>query len=353
VRFSRYFVNFVCSFVGLAGLVAAQGNGCAESLGDSVSGLSFRSTPDRLQIPVTRVVSSGLPESFQSNGTLVASTSLQNSAIISANAYLKVSFQLAIDPAYHAYASGLGLSMTITRQVRIRFNGAYVGYTYLLAATARPDRWAADRRSVCIPVPTRMIRFAKLRKRLNPTSYADNSLGGKTPLPSPATIFPCTNAPSDPEAPCPGLNDVQVVWTGGDALYGINHVLNQVGPLKLESAMEPIVLVGGCCGEYGNFWNSGELRSGFYSFEQRMKEIGAPYAHLAYGEAIFSEVQNGAGFLLRHLKAIAKAYGSPWLHLVAHSKGGLNARYMLLNNSKALVEDNVGILSVTFLQTPI
>ena len=267
-------------------------------------------------------------------------------------AYLKVAFQLVIDPAYHPYAAYFGLPMTIMRQVRIRFNGAYVGYTYSLAVTARPDRWAADRRSVCIPVPTRMIRFAKLRKRLNPTSYADNSLGGKTPLPSPATIFPCTNAPSDPEAPCPGLNDVQVVWTGGDALYGINHVLNQVGPLKLESAMEPIVLVGGCCGEYGNFWNSGELRSGFYSFEQRMKEIGAPYAHLAYGEAIFGAIDIGSNFLVQNLDKIARAYGSPWLHLVAHSKGGLNARYMLINQAKALSDLKVGILSVTTLQTP-
>jgi hypothetical protein len=55
--------------------------------------------------------------------------------------------------------------------------------------------------------------------------------------------------------------------------------------------------------------------------------------------------------LSKQIPKIAKAFGSNWVHLVAHSKGGLNSRW-LLGQKGWLESQGVGVLSLITLDTP-
>jgi hypothetical protein len=61
-------------------------------------------------------------------------------------------------------------------------------------------------------------------------------------------------------------------------------------------------------------------------------------------------IAQGAGSLNVQIPLIAKEFGSSWVHLVAHSKGGLNARYLI--GAHWLDSQGIGVLSLTTLDTP-
>jgi hypothetical protein len=270
----------------------------------------------------------------------------KNNGIVSGVAFLKLSVTLVLKPSYYALVGPpFNAPAVVTREVRFRFNGNPVGNPVQLTAEAVPQG-VQVRRNLCVAVDTKFIRFGRLRRQLNPDSISSN--GEILPV-NPAT-FSCPAGGGDIETPCPGLNDVSFDWSH-EAALGIDQV-DAVGRLNLLSAMEPLILVGGCCEERGDFWQSVGLRSGFTSLVSEMLDRGAPYFHVDFGRALYGNIGTGAATINDRIGRISKALGSPWVHIVAHSKGGLNTRFLLGVNPTWLQSQGVGVLSVTFLQTP-
>ncbi len=336
-------------------LAQSASDGCPtlNTIEEQASGLSFPGDlSNRYLIKVPRVVGSGLPVEYSSspdprvNGTLTRITTFKNNGIVSSFAMLRLTVTLVLQPQYYALTQWpFNAPVVVSRQVRFRFNGNPVGSPVQLTATA-VSQGTQVRRSVCFLVDTKFIRFGRLRQQLNPDSISPT--GEILPI-TPAT-FNCPAGSGDPATPCPGLNDVSFDWSH-EPSTGIDQV-DAVGRLQLFNAMEPIILVGGCCEERGDFWESTHLRPGFTSLVSEMLNRGAPYFHLDFGRAIYGDIHLGALSVNHHVFRIAKALGSPWVHIVAHSKGGLNTRDLLLNNPNFLQSKGVGVLSVTFLQTP-
>jgi hypothetical protein len=116
-------------------------------------------------------------------------------------------------------------------------------------------------------------------------------------------------------------------------------------------AMYPTILITGCCGEDSGFWNQSGLATA--SLKAYFDNVLIPYSDRTttpYKGIIGGSIGAGAGVLNVQIPAIAKGFGVNWVHLVAHSKGGLNARALLA--VKWLQSSSIGVLSLTTLDTP-
>jgi hypothetical protein len=247
----------------------------------------------KFTIPITRFVGQ-----TNGDGKLTNPQALINNGIISPTVTLTM-------PAYDVDYSTVTFPPDQPERDRVLFNGEFIGD---LGADGYLDgennRWRMN----TFNVPVSAVKFAQ------------RDPGGGPPN--------------------PGLNEIEILIDQGNIANNKELWCTSIdwGAIKVN-ALYPMVMLHGN-GEDGTFWN----RTGFTG----------PLA--AAGIPIDISVSNGtnsiatnAGKLVTKIPAIAQKFGVKHLHLVAHSKGGLDSRGFLKTLES---EGQLAILSMTTLSTP-
>lgn len=232
------------------------------------------------------------------DGTLANPQALVSNGVVSANATLTmpafdVDFNAAPAPPYYP------------ERDRILFNGHPVGDldagAYL---TGESDKWRVN----SITVPIEYVRFAHKGPR-----------GGE---------------------PTPGENEIEILIDQANVPSGTDVWCTAIDWAAIKfDALAPVVMIHGN-GESGAFWD----RLNFTRpFQQKM---------IPYDNSISlptTLIVSNAGTLATEVPRVAREFGTKHVHLVTHSKGGLDARAFL----KLLpTEGNLAVMSLTTLSTP-
>jgi hypothetical protein len=333
---------------------------------------------------VNRVVGPGTADEFLSPsnprqvGALAQPQLFVANGVVSATARVQVSATVLIDSTFydlHHLVPGNGPN-DVDVSVNFTMNGQPVGNTERISIpNITNNQPITVTRARCLTIPSSMLRFARLPDPDNP--------GGPTCVP--------LGGGSQPEYNCPGINEVEarvsisvrqrlfdlgsipvgayttlpVYFFGGlpylafdltDPQQGIN-VIAQASQLSFE-AMAPTVLVTGCCGEKDDFWYNPRV---FSTMGDRFKTRKIPFTTRRLETAngmLRGSIEEGARELSCQVVSAARQFGVQWVHLVAHSKGGLNSRQLLdtwgtgTRCGPWMLSQNIGVLSLTTLDTP-
>jgi hypothetical protein len=235
--------------------------------------------------------------------------------IVSPTAFVEVSAQMVIDPQFWVFTHPDGSSGDVAANGNVTFtlNGATIlgPLPFTLTATSADRTPSSNLVSFCVPVDASLLSFAGML--VNPATNAS---------------IPCADKQSN-ETTCPGINEVEALGqvdhgTGVDIVAGATKIIYR--------AMDPVVLITGCCQEDSSFWGGTENSNDFlyglsthyipYSTRSEISQGGA-------NGVLSGTIAQGAGSLNVQIPLVAKEFGSSWVHVVAHSKGGLNARYLI------------------------
>ncbi len=160
-------------------------------------------------------------------------------------------------------------------------------------------------------------------------------------------------------APIPGVNTVEISLTTNRPNLGddTNSFDYAVGALSFQ-AMAPIVLVHGSGGEDGGYFNmpapfQNYTNLPFEPFIQPFLDGKYPFDN-SINLNPETTIQADGGKLIPLLSQVAATFGAKHVHLIAHSKGGLNSRYALsqLNQQAKSQPSSLGVYSLTTLSTP-
>jgi hypothetical protein len=156
-------------------------------------------------------------------------------------------------------------------------------------------------------------------------------------IPVDAVRFGRRNPKSDPT---PGMNDVEIsIDLISRALKPLQLWCMGVDWAQLEfKALSPVIMVNGNNSDH-EFWEK-------FDFIKPFQDQGIPFDHLV--DLPTAPVESNAAELATILTQKAREFGAKWVHVVAHSKGGLDMRQMLTNN----MPEDFGIRSLTTLSTP-
>jgi hypothetical protein len=277
--------------------------------------------------------------------------------VVSEKAHLKLHASMSIDQSWldlRAVDFWAG-PLTVTVTVRFDVNGNEIAsHTFppQVFTAANPTARAVDPWDECVGFTAQDLVFARLKG-------ADSS---------------CTALPG--ETTCPGINVVSAryevktqqnihdpftgvpVWVDLPSLsFALPSYLPESGYIRGRAelltfeAMEPVILITGCCGEDSDFWNNTAVgQTLFQEFTDRRIPF-ADRSNTTKKGMLEGTIEGGGGVLSKQIPKIAKAFGSNWVHLVAHSKGGLNSRW-LLGQKGWLESQGVGVLSLITLDTP-
>lgn len=134
------------------------------------------------------------------------------------------------------------------------------------------------------------------------------------------------------------------------------------------SAMPPIVLLPGCCGNNLDFWYRPNLGANTHLVSM-LRDVNmptflpraispttnSPQGPIQYWNRITGSTESGGEQAAIRARAAARWFGSKWVHVVAHSKGGLNARFLLgkhLLDQPTGGQTTVGVRSLITMNTP-
>gem|GEM_PF-4701241 len=211
-------------------------------------------------------------------------------------------------------------------------NGVPIAYPVLFDATVNSPTTITQSFPLCVTVDSSLLRFASRLK---------DSTGAALPCPD----------HQQSETTCPGIDEVEALVQSDHATQGLDFI---VGATKIIfRAMAPIVLIGGCCNESASFWGGTVNTNDFlYTFGKNRLPYStrSEFSQGGANGVVSGTIAQGAGSLNVQIPLVAKEFGAAWVHLVAHSKGGLNARYLL--GEHWLESQGVGVLSLTMLDTP-
>ena len=262
-------------------------------------------------IGIGRVVGPGVPAEFDASGFLANWQQYVNNGVLPRTAWIEVGpFSPPDDIVTPNQFS------SFQRPIDVYLNGNKV-------ATLPPPQYA-DSATRCVEISTKFMKFAQR--------------GTQTTQPNcnPANALCAINRVSFTMRRDPFASPDTVGFMG-------------VGTVTFK-AMSPVILITGCCEEGSDFWNNSALPD---TFKARFDQLKIPYddrSSTARGGRISGSIWQGAGTLNVQIPAAAKRFGAQWVHLVAHSKGGLNARALLARNW--LEVSSVGVLSLITLDTP-
>jgi pimeloyl-ACP methyl ester carboxylesterase len=284
-----------------------------------------------VEIPIKRVVGMGLADDSRylfPDGRLVDPEKYVTDGVVSRFAKLRVIGSIVADTED-------------TPSVQLLFNGVSLGSVRVERAkggAAVAHSTFHGKVNQCVSVPIELVRFGR------------RTIG----------------QPSQP-----GINKVRLNRSGlGESFCDDCSTYVSAATLSFE-AMAPIVLVHGIRSS-AFAWGIPDpermqqsVRPQFFTaplLEARVPLVAAfdrklsesvkinlsgdkqPVFRMPYGEA-----DKVGAWLHEQLKERAKEFGATKLHVVAHSKGGLNSRYALARNNLA---EPFQILSITTLQTP-
>lgn len=282
-------------------------------------------SPITATINVTRVVGQ-----VNDDGTLVNPNALIQNGVVAANAYLNVG-------AGGFFAANFAISVTFNGQP---IGGPHVVSTVygLLDGGQVPGQGGGG--GGCYEVPIQYVHFATRNPGGAPTPGVNTVVVTITAVPELSSPF---TYPS-PIGPCDDCS----------LSYG-------AGTLSIQ-AMAPVVLVHG--------WNAGpwvwgptpansdicpvnpkNLNDGGQNFVQALIDTGVPFDCTVTIDPQISSIQGGLA-LGNKLTTILNGFGTRHVNLVAHSKGGLFARGFLQYNALSDPTTQIGVVSLTTLDTP-
>ena len=141
--------------------------------------------------------------------------------------------------------------------------------------------------------------------------------------------------------PTPGINEIEVLIDQGNISNGLTLWCTSIDWAALTfKALDPIIMIHGN-GSSKNFWTDED-------FVVPFNQTGTPYDNSITMPT--TAVANNAATLKTEIKRIADEFGVRHVHLVCHSKGGLDTRAFL--KLIPVVDPDVAIMSVTTLSTP-
>jgi hypothetical protein len=258
---------------------------------------------------INRVVGPGTATEFDTSGFLVNWATYVQNGVLSKTAYLQLELVGLIE---HANPNFVGIYLN----------------DHLVKSLRWLDLYGATSAGVgrdCIQIET--TQFIKFARRVP----------GQAPIPGVNTIGISIDTPQN-----------EIIGQSGNAT---------VGTLTFR-AMAPIIMVHGCCGEDGGWFNTTQpqqnyLNQSFAAFVSPFDFGRYPY-DFSVDLRPESNTQDDGETLLDQLHQKAAEFGANHLHIVAHSKGGLNSRYALqvLNAQARLQPASLGVYSLTTLSTP-
>jgi triacylglycerol esterase/lipase EstA (alpha/beta hydrolase family) len=256
------------------------------------TGCTYRSGgPLKITIPIDRVV--GGDGAVDSQGSLINAQYLVERGVVGKYATLRM-------PVYDIDLAGSPPEID-----RVLFNGHP-----LPILTGEDGTWKLNTFSV----PIEWVHFARRAPGSNPT--AANTRGINV-----LEIQIDTASPSGEQNWC-----MQVDWA----------------ELTFQ-AMYPVVMVHGH-NNYGGFFDS-------RGFTQVFKDQKMPYDNsITMSSAIPNDngsIESHGAYLASRIPAIAAEFGSKHIHIIAHSKGGIDTREFLTK-----VPSNFGVLSLFTISTP-
>ena len=206
-----------------------------------------------------------------------------------------------------------GTPLTLPLKVRVSFNGQ--------------DIWQAT-----INLPIRQAGYSEFRRVRVPVSAGQFHFARHTPARGGGS---CALSPRPGEQNCPGLNKVVLRYSTPDSFERLFIGLDAPGVLIFGrgadisfSGMAPIFLATGCCGEQTRtFWDN--TNSLPYTLSRAFRESSLPFYIPATGPpvqpddaAIGGTIATGGQELAKRLTLYSQIFGTKWLHILAHSKGG-------------------------------
>jgi len=265
-----------------------------------------KQSPLIIQIPITRVVGD-----VAADGTLLDPQGLVDRNIVSALATLVL-------PAYDVdYDTPIPAPYQPERD-RIRLNGNDIGPAGSVAyLTGRNNVWTQNG----FHVPISMVRFGKRNPGADPT---------------------------------PGINEIRIDIDVANPPNNFEDWCTSVDWVYIRfDALAPVIMV------HGNN-SSGRFFDGLVDSAPPSTEVvdispGVTKAfqqgRIQYDNSISmvtNTIVNHGNQLKDLIPAKAKEFGADWVHLVAHSKGGLDSRQFLAST----IPPTLGVLSLTTLSTP-
>ncbi|HZI85469.1 MAG TPA: hypothetical protein VFD48_01450 [Pyrinomonadaceae bacterium] len=155
--------------------------------------------------------------------------------------------------------------------------------------------------------------------------------------------------------PTPGENEIEILIDQANLESGEDVWCTAIDWASLNfNAMAPVIMItgNGKCGEFfeGKYDCNNQIIG--TSFVKPFQDAGIPYDN-SIDLLTPDFIPTNGGILLNEIPRVAREFGAKWIHLVAHSKGGLDTREFLARTPKNCVGDNcVGVLSLTTLATP-
>jgi pimeloyl-ACP methyl ester carboxylesterase len=232
------------------------------------------------------------------NGTLVNPQALISSGVVSATATL-------IMPAYDVDFNAQPPAPYYPERDRIFFNGHPVGDldsgAYL---TGDNNKWRVN----SITIPIEYVRFAQKGQN-----------GGE---------------------PTPGENEIEILVDQANVPSGTDVWCTAIDWAAVKfDAFAPVVMIHGN-GESGAFWDA-------MHFTRPFQQAKIPYDNSISLPTTF--IANNARTLAAEVPRVAREFGAKHVHLVTHSKGGLDSRAFM----KLLpTEGQLAVMSLTTLSTP-
>ena len=156
--------------------------------------------------------------------------------------------------------------------------------------------------------------------------------------------------------PTPGENEIEILIDQANVETGEEPWCTSIDWASLEfKAMAPVVMIpgNGVCKEFfnGDYRCNGQPEGA--GFVQPFQSQSIPYDN-SIDLSTPKRIQENAAILLEQVPRVAREFGAKWVHLVGHSKGGLDARDFLTKIPKdpATGESVLGVLSLTTLSAP-
>jgi hypothetical protein len=322
--------------------------------------------PDGHAIAVTRVFGSGEPADYDSTGVPLSRSEWVAGSLIDPTGNLEVNVHVDLSRAYYAallttQTANLGLQLTgdaafwldpsevtaapgaygpLQLQVQVKLNGVAVGRPISLPPIPVTDQDYGHDFPYCLTVKTDAVPLAVARKS--------------------SDSFTCPTASPDVNIKtCPGINEITLEVRNSPA----SAFLNVAGrPIAIYlDGMAPVVLIPGSGGETSAYWNDEDVG---VTFEQTLRTEKVPYRHLLdpgkylsgpaseYFPGAYSERLSAPKNVAEGIRSAGLAFGAKWVHLVGHSKGGLNARYWLGPTGRQGLSNSPGALSLITINTP-
>lgn len=156
--------------------------------------------------------------------------------------------------------------------------------------------------------------------------------------------------------PTPGENEIEILVDQANVETGEEPWCTSIDWASLEfKAMAPVIMIpgNGVCKEFfdGDYRCNGQPEGA--GFVQPFQSQDIPYDN-SIDLTTPKSIEANAAILLDKVPRIAREFGAKWVHLVGHSKGGLDARDFLTKIPKDsnTGESVLGVLSLTTLSTP-